>query len=694
MKTERISDSEDHITKEAIDHSTASLIKAGSVLIVTRSGILRHTLPVAVSSVGVTVNQDLKALTPRNGIMAEYVAWSLRAFGRDILNTCSKQGTTVNSVETAKLLRFEIPVAPPEQQRTIVAEIEKQVSRLDEAVANLKRAKANLKRYKAAVLKAAVEGKLTEEWRKAHPNVEPASKLLERVLAERREKWTGKRTYKEPLEPEATNHTLPKRWVWATVDQLSVVVRGASPRPAGDPRYFGGTIPWITVGPITADQQPYLTSVPETVTEAGRERSRYIEPHTLLLTNSGATLGVPKITLIGGCINDGVAALLDVGHPLKLYLLYFLHTRTTYLRGVNQGAAQPNLNTSIIKAINVPLPPHDEQEQVVAEVERRLSVIKDDGTPTPLERKGDGVQSLAALSLMRQSFESGESGRQLILAIEEPESHLHPKAIHQLKGVIADIAKQHQVIMTTHCPLFVDRTSIKSNILVHGNKALPAKDVRQIRDILGIRSSDNLQNAELILVVEGENDRRALAALLRGYSTTLNSAFTQGAIAIESLFGGSNLSYKLGQIRETMCVAHCYLDNDKSGLEAEQRAEKDGLMTLADANFCICNGMKESEIEDLYKESLYSSMIQIKYGVSTLSPKFKGTEKWSNRLRDTFKQQGKPWSEQIEAKVKSDIADLVELNPTAALNQHKRSSFDALAVALEAKLASISASKL
>jgi type I restriction enzyme S subunit len=101
-------------------------------------------------------------------------------------------------------------------------------------------------------------------------------------------------------------------WVWATLDQVSVVVRGASPRPAGDPKYFGGSIPWITVGPLTADEQPYLRAVPETVTEEGRERSRYIEAGTLLLTNSGATLGVPKITLIGGCINDGVAALLDV----------------------------------------------------------------------------------------------------------------------------------------------------------------------------------------------------------------------------------------------------------------------------------------------------------------------------------------------------------------------------------------------
>jgi len=228
MKTERISDSEDHITKEAVSHSTASLINADSVLIVTRSGILRHTLPVAVNSVPVTVNQDLKALTPRNGIMAEYVAWALRAFSRDILHTCSKQGTTVNSVETSKLLGFEIPVAPRGQQAKIVAEIEKQFSRLGEAVANLKRVKANLKRYKAAVLKAAVEGSLTEDWRKQHPNVEPASKLLERILAERREKWNGRGKYKEPNALDTNDlPSLPKAWTWATVEQLASGCPGA-----------------------------------------------------------------------------------------------------------------------------------------------------------------------------------------------------------------------------------------------------------------------------------------------------------------------------------------------------------------------------------------------------------------------------------------------------------------------------------
>ncbi len=299
---------------------------------------------------------------------------------------------------------------------------------------------------------------------------------------------------------------------------------------------------------------------------------------------------------------------------------------------------------------------------------RSCEITVDDGTPTLLARKGDGVQSLAALSLMRHSSESGALGRQLILAIEEPESHLHPSAIHQLRLVLAEIAGKHQVIMTTHCPLFVDRASIKSNIIVYRNKAVPAKDVKQIRDILGVRASDNLQHAELILLVEGEEDKVALNALLNHHASTLKTSLEQRSLAIESLLGGANLSYKLSQVREAMCMSHCFLDHDKSGLSAFKRAEAEGLVTLADVTFATRNGLTESEIEDLYDESLYSKMLQNRYGVSTLAPKFKGNYKWSDRLRDTFKNQGKPWSDTIEMRVKRDVAELVDGNPETALN--------------------------
>lgn len=242
---------------------------------------------------------------------------------------------------------------------------------------------------------------------------------------------------------------------------------------------------------------------------------------------------------------------------------------------------------------------------------RSCEIIVDDGTPTLLARKGDGVQSLAALSLMRHSSESGALGRQLILAIEEPESHLHPSAIHQLRSVLAEIAEKHHVIMTTHCPLFVDRMSLKSNIIVYQNKAVPAKDVRQIRDILGVRASDNLQHAELILLVEGEEDKLALNAILGQTASTLKASLEQKSLAIESLLGGNNLSYKLSQVREAMCMSHCFLDHDKSGLVAFKKAEDEGLATMADVTFATRNGLTESEIEDLYDQAFTQKCCRI-----------------------------------------------------------------------------------
>jgi type I restriction enzyme S subunit len=291
-------------------------------------------------------------------------------------------GSTIKHFTREAFVQLPIPVPPEAEQKLMLAEIEKQFTRLDVGVAALRRVQTNLKRYRGAVLKTACEGRLvpTEaELAKAeNRKFETGKGLLAHILTERRKNWHGRGSLVEPSAPDAgVLAELPEGWVWATVEQLSSVVRGASPRPAGDPRYFGGDIPWITVGPLTADSSPYLKSVSASLKQLGREHSRYIEPDTLLLTNSGATLGVPKITLIGGCINDGVAALLDVGYPLKLYLLYFLRTQTERLRGMNQGAAQPNLNTTIIKAIHVPLPPLPEQTRIVAEVERRLSVIEE-----------------------------------------------------------------------------------------------------------------------------------------------------------------------------------------------------------------------------------------------------------------------------------------------------------------------------
>jgi type I restriction enzyme S subunit len=145
MKVSRILDTEDHITEEAIRNSATSVIPEGAVLMVTRSGMLQHTFPVAVAGVDATLNQDLKALVPLDGLDSNYLAAAVRAFGDQVLSRCSKHGTTVQSIEFSRLRDFEIPIAPRNEQQRIVAKIDELFSELDAGVASLKRERALLK---------------------------------------------------------------------------------------------------------------------------------------------------------------------------------------------------------------------------------------------------------------------------------------------------------------------------------------------------------------------------------------------------------------------------------------------------------------------------------------------------------------------------------------------------------------------
>ncbi|MCA3043906.1 MAG: restriction endonuclease subunit S, partial [Rhodocyclaceae bacterium] len=124
--------------------------------------------------------------------------------------------------------------------------------------------------------------------------------------------------------------------------------------------------------------------------------SRFIEAGTLLLSNSGATLGVPKISLISGCINDGVAALFVHNESIKLYLLHVFDSLTEALRRINQGAAQPNLNTAIIRDIKVALPPEAELQRLLEEIDRRVSIVQG--------IEGQVDLNLARAERMRQSI--------------------------------------------------------------------------------------------------------------------------------------------------------------------------------------------------------------------------------------------------------------------------------------------------
>ncbi|HEX9941137.1 MAG TPA: restriction endonuclease subunit S [Thermoanaerobaculia bacterium] len=232
-----------------------------------------------------------------------------------------------------------------------------------------------IQQLRKTILNFAVRGKLVPQ----DSNDETASELLKYIQAEKARliKQGSLKKDKPAWEglPKEPPHQLPSNWIWARLQDVFEVSRGGSPRPAGDPRYFGGPIPWITVREITKDGEKYLTKTEGGLTEEGAKRSRFINPGDLLLTNSGATLGVPKVSRIRACMNDGVAVL-RLFHSVALndFAYLYLHSQTNAFRKVNQGMGQPNLNTPIIAGWFFPLPPLAEQRRIVAKVEELLAL--------------------------------------------------------------------------------------------------------------------------------------------------------------------------------------------------------------------------------------------------------------------------------------------------------------------------------
>ncbi len=116
---------------------------------------------------------------------------------------------------------------------------------------------------------------------------------------------------------------LPTGWVFEMLGNRCAIRRGSSPRPAGDPRYFGGgTIPWIKIGDATKTSGRYIESTEEFVNEEGAKRSVRIPAGSLIIANSGVSLGFAAITRVEGCIHDGWLLPTDFDRLDRDYLYY------------------------------------------------------------------------------------------------------------------------------------------------------------------------------------------------------------------------------------------------------------------------------------------------------------------------------------------------------------------------------------
>ncbi len=320
---------------------------------------------------------------------------------------------------------------------------------------------------------------------------------------------------------------------------------------------------------------------------------------------------------------------------------------------------------------------------------RDVEILIDDGQETKLERKGDGVQSLVALALMRHASDQASSHLSTVIAIEEPESHLHPAAVHELKSVIEELSEQNQIVLSSHSPLFVNGSDLRNTVIVKGSQARCANHISEIRDTLGVRFADNLQNASLVLLVEGTDDAIALASLIPKYSTKLGNALKAGTVVIDHLSGASALSQKASFYSASACLVQAFLDNDDAGIKASEKAIAAKSIKISDVNLCAISHKDESEMEDLFDKNVYQDAFRHEFGVD---PKLKipGNQKgkWATVTEKQFKNSGKPWSNSIKAEVKLWLANFASANASNIVNEKLDGSLRAFIDSAERKIPS------
>ncbi len=319
--------------------------KVGEVLL-TKDGTIGRAAIVKDDHPDFVILSSLGLLSPSTKLLNFYLYYYLiSGVNVDQMNSLI-HGSALRRMTISKIDNLLIMLPPVSEQMAIANFLDHETAKIDTLIEKQQQLIKLLKEKRQAVISHAVTKGLNPDAPLRDSGVE----------------WLGE---------------VPEHWKISKFGYVSMVVRGGSPRPAGDPLLFNGDYsPWVTVAEITKDDEIYLTETETFLTKKGSDQCRVFSMGTLLISNSGATLGVPKILKIDANANDGVVGFesLALNHE---FAYYYLSTLTEDIRErVKQGSGQPNLNTDIVKDIFVPIPPENEVEIIVADIRGKREQYK------------------------------------------------------------------------------------------------------------------------------------------------------------------------------------------------------------------------------------------------------------------------------------------------------------------------------
>jgi type I restriction enzyme S subunit len=369
IKAPRLTSTTYSVTKEAVEETGLKVCPAGSVLVVVRSGILARTLPVTVTEFPVVINQDLKAFYSDQPLLNEWLALFLRVSAPELLASSRRDGTTVQSLQYPLLKNTVIPVPPEEERSRIIAAVYAAVAKQADALPHVGAAKLAVQRFRQSVLAAACSGRLTADWREARN--ETVSELVKALSDARRD-----RGIRKPASgiAESDLSDIPDSWDWVSVDALSsAVVDGVHKTPM----YVADGVPFVTVRSLTAGPGVDLTSGKFISPEDHTEFTRRTHPQRgdILISKDG-TIGVTRAVRTDEefSIFVSVAMVKPLLYEMTDYLEIALQSPQVQSQMVGVGSGLMHLVLRDLKADGIPLPPLNEQHEIVKRVERLLTV--------------------------------------------------------------------------------------------------------------------------------------------------------------------------------------------------------------------------------------------------------------------------------------------------------------------------------
>ena len=365
---------------------------------------------------------EFHTIRPEQGMRPEWIEqFLLQHETRRDAQRAMTGGVGQMRVPAEFLKTLRIPVAPAAEQSRIADTLDELFSDLNAGVAALEGARERLKLYRASVLKAAVEGSLTEDWRRRNPPAETAEELLKRILVQRRQSWekdqiskfrekgrtppkNWQARYKEPIVPETSDlPALPEGWCWASLDQVSAVVGGITKGQKILDRHPTREVPYLRVANV---QRGYLDlrevkRIPARESEIEMYR---LEPGDILFTEGG-----DRDKLGRGWVWDGeIDECIHQNHVFRARLISAemqskiiswagnSYGQFWFSRAGKQSVNLASINLTVLRSFPVPVVPAAEQQQIVEIVEDQLSTI---------ERLEAGIETkLAGAQALRQAI--------------------------------------------------------------------------------------------------------------------------------------------------------------------------------------------------------------------------------------------------------------------------------------------------